>query len=106
MLRLVEFGSPRAVHCCGLANRHVIPLASNDLRRIWPAVHSIGELDAMVRNGRNADGEKLRVFQELLNRDGVYARLYAINYGLASNGKQASGDGNVAVPEPVPGDND
>ena len=43
--------------------------------------------------------------QELLDRDGVYARLYAINYGLASNGRQASGDGTVAVPAPAPGDN-
>ena len=43
--------------------------------------------------------------QELLNRDGVYARLYAINYGLASNGTQASGGGTAAVPAPAPADN-
>ena len=41
---------------------------------------------------------------ELLARGGVYARLYAINYGLSHNGVSASGDGGVAVP--VPADND
>jgi ATP-binding cassette subfamily B protein len=42
--------------------------------------------------------------EELLARGGVYARLYAINYGLSHNGVAASDDGGVAVP--VPADND
>ena len=43
--------------------------------------------------------------QELLDRGGVYARLYAINYGLSSDGAQASGNGRRAVPSPAPADN-
>ena len=42
---------------------------------------------------------------ELLERKGVYARLYAINYGLDSNGTEGSDSGTVAVPAPAPGDN-
>ncbi len=42
---------------------------------------------------------------ELLERKGVYARLYAINYGLDSNGTESSDSGTVAVPAPAPGDN-
>ncbi len=42
---------------------------------------------------------------ELLERKGVYARLYAINYGLDSNGAESSDSGTVAVPAPAPGDN-
>ena len=42
---------------------------------------------------------------ELLERKGVYARLYAINYGLDTNGTKASDTGTVAVPAPAPGDN-
>ena len=44
--------------------------------------------------------------QELLDQGGVYARLYAINYGLISDGAQASGNGGRAVPAPAPADND
>lgn len=44
--------------------------------------------------------------QELLDQGGVYARLYAINYGLISDGVQASGNGGQAVPAPAPADND
>jgi len=43
---------------------------------------------------------------ELLERKGVYARLYAINYGLAPNGTEGADSGTVAVPAPAPGDND
>ena len=39
---------------------------------------------------------------ELLERKGVYARLYAINYGLDSNGTESSDSGTVAVPAPAP----
>jgi len=42
---------------------------------------------------------------ELLERKGVYARLYAINYGLDSDGTEGSDSGTVAVPAPAPGDN-
>lgn len=44
--------------------------------------------------------------QELLHRNGIYARLYAINYGLASNGAQASEGGGLPLPAPSPADND
>jgi ATP-binding cassette subfamily B protein len=41
--------------------------------------------------------------EELLSRKGVYARLYAINYGLTHNGAKVSEDG---APVPIPADND
>jgi ATP-binding cassette subfamily B protein len=41
--------------------------------------------------------------EELLSRKGVYARLYAINYGLTHNGAKVSKDG---APVPIPADND
>ena len=44
--------------------------------------------------------------QELLDQGGVYARLYAINYGLTSDGARASENGRQAVPAPAPADND
>ncbi|MCH8897476.1 MAG: ABC transporter ATP-binding protein, partial [Chloroflexi bacterium] len=40
---------------------------------------------------------------ELLAKKGVYAKLYAINYGLSQNGASVSEDGEVI---PVPADND
>lgn len=43
--------------------------------------------------------------EELLARNGIYARLYAINYGLNSTGQATSG-GNAAVATPSPADND
>ena len=44
--------------------------------------------------------------QELLDNDGVYARLYAINYGLSHDGEQPSGStGSVDLPAPAPADN-
>jgi ATP-binding cassette subfamily B protein len=44
--------------------------------------------------------------EELLEKNGVYARLYAINYGLSHDGAEASDSGAAAEPAPVPGDND
>ena len=41
--------------------------------------------------------------EELLARKGVYARLYAINYGLTHNGAKVSEDG---ASVPIPADND
>jgi ATP-binding cassette subfamily B protein len=41
--------------------------------------------------------------EELLTRNGVYAHLYAINYGLSHNGVAVSEDGRTA---PVPADDD
>jgi ATP-binding cassette subfamily B protein len=38
---------------------------------------------------------------ELLERKGVYARLYAINYGLSENGATLAGSDGVAVPAPA-----
>ncbi|MEK7806599.1 MAG: hypothetical protein AAB528_02600, partial [Chloroflexota bacterium] len=43
--------------------------------------------------------------EELLARNGVYARLYAINYGLNSTG-QVIPEGNTAVATPFPATND
>ena len=42
--------------------------------------------------------------QELLSNNGVYARLYAVNYGLSY--ETLVGPGEVPVPAPAPGDND
>ena len=42
--------------------------------------------------------------QELLRNKGVYARLYAVNYGLSY--ETLVGRGDVPVPAPSPGDND
>ena len=41
--------------------------------------------------------------EDLLNRNGIYARLYAINYGISSNGARAAEDGSAAsaIPEPA-----
>ena len=44
--------------------------------------------------------------QELLSNNGVYARLYAVNYGLAHAGLAASEPGDVPIPAPAPADND
>ena len=44
--------------------------------------------------------------EELLAHDGIYARLYAINYGISSNGAKAAEDGSLTVPAPSPADND
>jgi ATP-binding cassette subfamily B protein len=44
--------------------------------------------------------------EELLQNGGVYARLYAINYGLSHNGTEGSASGAVAEPAPASGDND
>jgi len=41
--------------------------------------------------------------EQLLARNGVYSKLYAINYGLSSDGSAVSEDGG---PIPVPADND
>ena len=35
---------------------------------------------------------------EFLERQGVYAHLYAVNYGLSHNGVAAIGDSGVPVP--------
>jgi ATP-binding cassette subfamily B protein len=43
--------------------------------------------------------------EELLARNGIYARLYAINYGLNSTGQVTSG-GTTAVATPFPAAND
>ena len=42
--------------------------------------------------------------EELLTHDGIYARLYAINYGISSNGARAAEDGSLAT-VPSPADN-
>jgi ATP-binding cassette subfamily B protein len=39
--------------------------------------------------------------QELLECNGTYARLYAINYGLSMDGARVPADGGVAVPAPA-----
>ncbi len=41
--------------------------------------------------------------EELLTHNGIYARLYAINYGISSNGARAAEDGSAAsaIPEPA-----
>ena len=44
--------------------------------------------------------------EELLENKGVYARLYAINYGLSHYGAEGSESGAVAEPTPASGDND
>ena len=44
--------------------------------------------------------------EELLENKGVYARLYAINYGLAQDWNEGSDSGAVAEPTPASGDND
>jgi len=38
---------------------------------------------------------------ELLERQGVYARLYAVNYGLSQNGVASTGENGVPVPVPA-----
>ena len=43
---------------------------------------------------------------ELLSNNGVYARLYAVNYGLAHAGLAAPEPGDVPIPAPAPADND
>ena len=43
---------------------------------------------------------------ELLEKNGVYARLYAINYGLSHDGAEGSGSGAVEEPAPASADND
>ena len=44
--------------------------------------------------------------EELPENKGVYARLYAITYGLAHDGDEGSASGAVAAPTPASGDND
>ena len=48
--------------------------------------------------------------EELLEQDGVYSRLYAINYGLSPNGKDAADSAadspTIEEPAAAPGDND
>ena len=41
--------------------------------------------------------------EDLLSHDGIYARLYAINYGISANGLKAAEDGSAAsaIPEPA-----
>ena len=43
---------------------------------------------------------------ELLSNNGVYARLYAVNYGLTHAGLAASPPSDVPIPAPAPADND
>jgi ATP-binding cassette subfamily B protein len=38
---------------------------------------------------------------ELLERKGLYARLYAVNYGLSPNGEASTGDNGALVPAPA-----
>jgi ATP-binding cassette subfamily B protein len=42
--------------------------------------------------------------EELLERNGIYARLYAINYGISSNGAKAGEDSSLTAPAPEPAD--
>jgi ATP-binding cassette subfamily B protein len=39
--------------------------------------------------------------EELLERNGIYARLYAINYGISSNGAKAGEDSSLTAPAPA-----
>jgi hypothetical protein len=38
---------------------------------------------------------------KLLERKGLYARLYAVNYGLSPNGEASTGDNGALVPAPA-----
>ena len=42
--------------------------------------------------------------EELLTHNGIYARLYAINYGISSNGAKAAEDSSLTAPAPEPAD--
>ncbi len=44
--------------------------------------------------------------EELLTHNGIYARLYAINYGISSNGAKAAEDSSLTASAPEPADND
>jgi ATP-binding cassette subfamily B protein len=88
---------------------HTEILIQNALKRVLRGRTSI-VIAHRLSTIRNADkivvldrGRVVEVgkHQELLERGGVYARLYAINYGLSRAEAIASGDGAVAVPAPA-----
>lgn len=91
---------------------HTEILIQNALKRVLQGRTSI-VIAHRLSTIRNADkivaldhGRVMEIgrHEELLTRNGLYARLYAINYGLSHNGLSASNDGGVAVPAPA--DND
>jgi ATP-binding cassette subfamily B protein len=88
---------------------HTEILIQNALKRILEGRTSI-VIAHRLSTIRNADtivvlahGRIVEMGQhaELLERKGLYARLYAVNYGLSPNGEASTGDNGALVPAPA-----